>query len=69
VISGSANLSLAALSGRQKEVYIVFDGKEAYRSFADYYGRDAGEAAPVPADHLVTPSENGVLARTAPLAV
>ena len=69
VISGSANLSLAALSGRQKEVYIVFDGDEAYRSFADYYTRDAGEAAPVPADHLVTPSENGVQPRTAPIAV
>ena len=52
VITGSANLSLAALTGRRKEVYIVFDGEEAYRSFADYYARDAGEAAPVPADYL-----------------
>ena len=33
VITGSANLSLAALSGRHKEVFIVFDGETAYRAF------------------------------------
>jgi len=47
VITGSANLSLAALSGRQREIYIVFDGEEAYRAFNEYYERDAGEAAAV----------------------
>src|SRR6516225_2257155 len=67
VITGSANLSLAALTGRQKEVYIVFDGEEAYRSFADYYARDAGEAAPVPADYLAVTSADGVQPRTAPI--
>jgi hypothetical protein len=69
VITGSANLSLVALSGRQKEVYIIFDGEEAYRCFADYYARDAGEASPVPVDHLVVPSVDGVQPRTAPIPV
>ena len=32
VITGSANLSLVALTGRQREVYIVFDAEEAYRA-------------------------------------
>jgi hypothetical protein len=69
VITGSANLSLVALTGRQREVYIVFDGEEAYSCFADYYARDAGEASPVPADHLVVPSVDGVQPRTAPIPV
>ena len=69
MITGSANLSLAALSGWQKEIYIVFDGEEAYRCFADYYARDASEAAPVPADYLVVPSAAGVQPRTAPIPV
>ncbi|MBV8359231.1 MAG: NgoFVII family restriction endonuclease [Deltaproteobacteria bacterium] len=67
VITGSANLSLIALTGRQKEVYIVFEGEEAYRCFDDYYARDAGEAAPVPADYLVVRSDDGVQPRTAPI--
>lgn len=53
VITGSANLSLAALSGRHKEVYVVFDGEEAYRAFDEYYTRDAGEADAVSAEHLL----------------
>jgi hypothetical protein len=59
VITGSANLSLAALSGRHKEVYVVFEGEEAYRAFDEYYARDASEAGPVPADYLTVPSTEG----------
>src|SRR5260370_283762 len=32
VITGSANLSLAALCGRHKELYVVFEGEESYRA-------------------------------------
>lgn len=55
VVAGSANLSLAALNGRQRETFIAFDGEEAYRSFLDHYARDA-EADPIDADLLVTPT-------------
>jgi hypothetical protein len=69
VITGSANLSLAALCGRQKELYVVFEGEQAYRAFDEYYMRDAGEAAPVSADYLAVPSaQDGALEpRTAPI--
>jgi hypothetical protein len=71
VITGSANLSLAALSGRHKEVFIVFDGESAYSAFEEYYRRDAGEAAAVPADCLIVPAENGdpPQPRTAPIPI
>ena len=71
VITGSANLSLAALSGRHKEVFIVFDGETAYRAFEEYYRRDAGEAAAVPADCLIVPAANGdpPQSRTAPIQI
>jgi hypothetical protein len=69
VITGSANLSLAALCGRHKELYVVFEGDEAYRAFDEYYARDAGEAAPVPADYLAVPYAEGGAPqpRTAPI--
>jgi len=38
--TGSANLSVAALSGWQKEIYIAFDGENAYREFESLYKRD-----------------------------
>ena len=71
VVTGSANLSLAALSGRQKEVYVLFDGERAYQAFDEYYVCDAGEAAAVPADCLVVPSAEGetLKPRTAPIPV
>jgi hypothetical protein len=71
VITGSANLSLAALSGRHKEVFIVFDGESAYRAFEEYYQRDAGEAAAVPVDCLIVPGANGdsPQPRTAPIPI
>jgi hypothetical protein len=71
VITGSANLSLAALSGRHKEVFIVFDGETAYRAFEEYYRRDAGEAAAVPADCLIVPAADGdpPQPRTAPIPI
>ncbi|HET6519909.1 MAG TPA: phospholipase D family protein [Geminicoccaceae bacterium] len=55
VVLGSANLSLAALTGRQKETFVAFDGEEAHRTFLDYYGRDT-VADPVDADLLVVPA-------------
>ncbi len=69
VITGSANLSLAALCGRHKELYVVFEGEEAYRAFDEYYAPDAGEAAPVSANYLVVPSGEGGAPqpRTAPI--
>jgi len=71
VITGSANLSVAALSGRHKEVYIVFDGEEAYRAFDEYYARDAGEADAVSAEHLFVTSPDGEVLqpRTAPVLI
>ena len=52
VVAGSANLSLAALGGRQKETFIAFEGEEAYGTFLDSYDRDI-VADPVDADLLV----------------
>jgi hypothetical protein len=39
VITGSANLSLAAFEGRQQEVYVAFDGEPAWALFDGYYRR------------------------------
>ncbi|MGZ8373183.1 MAG: hypothetical protein ACXWUW_09670 [Rhodoplanes sp.] len=55
VIAGSANLSWAALGGRQKETFIAFEGEDAYGTFLDYYDRDI-VADPVEADLLVVAS-------------
>src|SRR5262249_9771819 len=63
--------SLAALSGRHKEVFVVFDGETAYRAFEEYYARDAGEAASVSADCLIVSASDGqpVQPRTTPIPV
>lgn len=52
VIAGSANLSLMALGGRQKETFIAFEGEEAYGTFLESYDRDI-IADPIDADLLV----------------
>ena len=58
VVTGSANLSVAALSGWQKEVYVAFDGENAYREFDSFYKRDLGVAAPIKPEYLVEPASN-----------
>jgi hypothetical protein len=69
VITGSANLSIAALSGWQKEIYIAFDGEPAYRQFEFFYQRDLGTAAPIRPEYLVEPTSDGARLepRTAPI--
>jgi len=69
VVTGSANLSVAALSGWQKEVYVAFDGENAYREFESFYKRDLGVAAPIKPEYLVVPASNGAPPepRTAPV--
>ena len=47
VITGSANLSLAAFEGRQHEVYVAFDGEAAWDLFDGYYQRDWRDSVPV----------------------
>ncbi len=55
VVAGSANLSWAALGGRQKETFIAFEGEDAYATFLDYYDRDI-VADPVEVDLLMVAS-------------
>ena len=70
VLTGSANLSLAAFEGRQHEVYVAFDGEPAWRLFDSYYQRDWKDSVPVEPDALVTPRGDGVQApRDTPLAL
>lgn len=69
VVAGSANLSLAALGGRQKETFIAFDGEDAYGTFLDSYDRDT-VADPVDADLLVVAGKDAAPAvATDPIAV
>jgi len=53
VIVGSANLSLTALSGRQKETFICFDGEEAFGAFSEYVSRDDAQGDTIDADLLI----------------
>ena len=53
VVTGSANLSLAAFEGRQHEVYVAFDGEPAWTLFDGYYQRDWKDSVPVEPDALV----------------
>jgi hypothetical protein len=70
VITGSANLSLAAFEGRQQEVYVAFDGEPAWTLFNGYYQRDWRDSVPVEADALVTRRADGAqAARETPLAL
>ena len=55
-IAGSANLSLAAFSGRQRETFFVADGEADYRRFLDYYAENEARSDPIDADLLVVTS-------------
>ncbi len=68
VVTGSANLSLAAFEGRQQEVYVAFDGEPAWKVFDGYYQRDWRDSIPVEADALVVQRADGArAARDTPL--
>jgi hypothetical protein len=70
VITGSANLSLAAFEGRQNEVYVAFDGEPAWAVFDGYYQRDWRDSVPVEADALVVQRADGArIARETALAL
>jgi len=70
VLTGSANLSLAAFEGRQHEVYVAFDGAAAWTTFDAYYQRDWKDSVPVEADALVAQRADGELTpRDKPLAL
>jgi hypothetical protein len=53
VITGSANLSLAALTGRQRETFFVADAEADYWRFMAYYALNEERSDPVEADLLV----------------
>ncbi len=68
VVTGSANLSLAAFEGRQQEVYVAFDGEPAWKLFDGYYQRDWGDSVTVEPDALVAHRPDGTrAARERPL--
>ncbi len=50
VITGSANLSALAFEGRQREIYIRFDGDKAWKAFEEHYRRDCDRSDAVDAD-------------------
>jgi hypothetical protein len=58
VIAGSANLSLAAFSGRQRETFFVADGEAAYQRFIDYYAENEARSDPIDANLLVVTAED-----------
>src|SRR6266446_8444481 len=70
VVTGSANLSLAAFEGRQQEIYVTFDGEPAWALFDGHYQRDWRDSVAIEPDALVTvQADGGEVARTAPLAL
>ncbi|MGH7156245.1 MAG: hypothetical protein ACREF3_20155, partial [Acetobacteraceae bacterium] len=70
VLTGSANLSLAAFEGRQHEMTIAFDGADAWAVFDGYYRRDWQDSVPVEPDALILTQFGGeIAARDAPLAL
>jgi hypothetical protein len=70
VVTGSANLSLAAFEGRQQEIHIAFDGEPAWALFDGYYQRDWRDSIAIEPDALVTSEADGSAGvRTAPLAL
>lgn len=70
VVTGSANLGLAAFEGRQHEVYVAFDGEAAWKLFESYYQRDWKDSVPVETDALIASERaGGLVARDAPLAL
>ena len=70
VVTGSANLSVAAFEGRQQEVHVAFDGDAAWTVFDTYYGRDCKDSVPVEPDAVVTVRPDGdIVARETALAL
>lgn len=70
VLTGSANLSLAAFEGRQHEMHVAFDGEPAWRLFDSYYQRDWKDSVPIEPDALVTTRPDGTPApRDTPLVL
>ena len=70
VVTGSANLGAAAFEGRQRELYVAFDGEPAWAVFDGYYARDWKDSVPVEPDALVTErSGGGRVARETALAL
>jgi hypothetical protein len=70
VITGSANLSLAAFEGRQHEITVAFDGEPAWRLFDSYYQRDWQDSVPVEPEALVSLQPSGEPApRETPLSL
>jgi hypothetical protein len=70
VLTGSANLSLAAFEGRQHEVNVAFDGEHAWQLFDGYYQRDWNDSVPIEPDALITSRPDGTPApRDVPLAL
>ena len=70
VLTGSANLSLAAFEGRQHEVHVAFDGEPAWQLFDGYYQRDWKDSVPIEPDALITSRPDGTPApRDTPLAL
>jgi hypothetical protein len=68
VLTGSANLGLAAFEGRQHEVHVAFDGEPAWQLFHGYYQRDWKDSVPIEPDALITSRPDGTPApREAPL--
>ena len=53
VLTGSANLSLAAFEGRQHGVHVAFDGEPAWQLFDGYYQRDWKDSVPIETDTLI----------------
>ena len=60
VLTGSANLSLAAFEGRQHEVNVAFDGEHAWRLFDGYYQRDWKDSVPIEPDALIASRANSI---------
>ncbi len=59
VLTGSANLSLAAFEGRQHGVHVVFDGEPAWRLFDGYYQRDWKDSVPIEPEALIASRPDG----------
>ena len=58
-VAGSANLSFAAFTGRQRETFFVADGEADYRRFLDAYIDNETRSDPIAADLLVVTASDG----------
>jgi hypothetical protein len=73
VVTGSANLSIAALTGRQRETFFVSDAEADYWRFREHYASNEERSDPVAADLLVAgsgqPDDPGLTVPDDPLEV